>query len=333
MCNIWKHPTSSENEVSLQELDKLPSGIKSIHLTGGEPTLRADLEDIATLLRTKTKNLEISTNALIPKRLLHLVEAFPETKVRISVDGLGETSNRIRGEEDGFERKIDTMRRLIRAGGRDLGFAITCQDQNAQDVLALHRLSKEMDVEFAVSTVHNGYQFHKTDNQILGQVAVIRQIEALSGQMLRSHSVKEWFRAYLNLGLIAKILGEPRLHACTAGSDFVFIDPWSDVYACNIRPDLLMGNLRDQPWDKIWSGSVADEIRLKVASCPQNCWLGKTAANAIRNKHLPFLPKVSPLAWVIANKLRVSLGKRIPFERYVSYPHGSLPRPPSKRDS
>ena len=61
--------------------------------------------------------------------------------------------------------------------------------------------------------------------------------------MLRTNKPKNWFRAYLNLGLIEKILGHDRLIPCTAGSDFAFIDPWSDVWACNVRSDLPLGNI------------------------------------------------------------------------------------------
>ena len=64
--------------------------------------------------------------------------------------------------------------------------------------------------------------------------------------MLKTGSVKNWFRAYLNLGLMEKVLGNDRLIPCTAASDFVFVDPWSDVYACNVRNDLLIGNLKEQ---------------------------------------------------------------------------------------
>jgi len=44
-----------------------------------------------------------------------------------------------------------------------------------------------------------------------------------------------------------------------------------------------------------------------------------TARTAMRNPVLTFLPKVGPLKWVIENKLKVSLGKNICFERYIDY--------------
>ncbi len=100
-----------------------------------------------------------------------------------------------------------------------------------------------MNVELATSALHNAFQFHKNDNYIYDRTRVAKEVERLITEMLKSWKVKNMFRAYMNLGLIAKILGQDRLHACTQGTDSVFIDPWGDVYACNVRNDLLMGNM------------------------------------------------------------------------------------------
>ena len=137
--------------------------------------------------------------------------------------------------------------------------------------------------------------------------------------MLTTSSVKNWFRAYLNLGLIEKILGHTRLHNCIAGKGFAFIDPWSDVWACNVRTDLPMGNLEKQSWDDIVNSDEANISYKKVKECEQNCWMVTTARTAMRSKVSPSLPKIGPALWVLTNKLRVMLGKEIPFNKYINY--------------
>jgi hypothetical protein len=102
---------------------------------------------------------------------------------------------------------------------------------------------------------------------------------------------------------------------------FAFVDPWSDVYACNVRPDLLVGNLARQGWDEIMHGGTAQEARKEVAACTQNCWMVASAKTAMRNERIARLPRMQPLRWVVANKLRVILGRPIPFARYVDYGH------------
>jgi MoaA/NifB/PqqE/SkfB family radical SAM enzyme len=319
MCNIWKYPTHPDYELDLPTLAKLPGGFDHINITGGEPTLRTDLLDICETLYPKAATLEISTNGLRGHVLEQLVKKYPDIKIRISVEGFDETNDSIRGERGGFDKKIKAMEALVAAGGTDLGFATTFQDENIDQVVSLYQLAEGMKVEFATSALHNAFQFHKNDNSIYDRLRVARRVEGLVTEMLKSRSVKTWFRAYMNLGLIAKILGQDRLHPCTQGTDNVFIDPWGDVYACNVRNDLLMGNLHDQTWREIYDGERAGEVRAQVAHCPQNCWMVSSAKTAIRNKHIARLPKLAVLRWVVWNKARVTLGWPIKFDRYIDY--------------
>ena len=319
MCHIWKNPTHPDYELDFATLAKLPGGFDHINVTGGEPTLRKDLAELCDALRPKTRTLEISTNGLHGNVLEPIVRRYPDIKIRISVEGFEATNNAIRGEKDGFQRKVATMERLIAAGGTDLGFATTFQDENVEEVVDLYRYAEGLKVEFATSALHNAFQFHKNDNVIYDRVRVARKIEELIVEMLGSWTVKNWFRAYLNLGLIAKVLGQDRLHPCTQGTDNVFIDPWGDVYACNVRNDLLMGNLRDQSWSEIYDGPEAERIRTEVAHCPQNCWMVSSAKTAMRSRRSARLPKPSVVRWVAANKARVTVGMKVPFDRYIDY--------------
>jgi len=319
MCNIWQHPTLPAEEVTLETLAKLPGGFDYLNLTGGEPTLRTDLEAVVDLLHPKTRQLEISTNGLQADKLERILRKHPDVKIRISLEGIGERNNAIRGEKNGFERKRDTMKRLKAAGGCDLGFATTFQDDNCDQLLDLSRLCNSFGGEMATSALHNGYQFHKTDNEPYNRVRIARAVQPLIVEMLRSRRPKNWFRAYLNLGLMKKILGQPRLIPCTAGRDFAFVDPWGRVYACNVRPDLEIGDLTAQTWEEIYHGPRAVEARTKVARCTHNCWMVGSAKTAIRNKHVARLPRLKPLAWVLVNKLRVALGRPVPFDRYVDF--------------
>ena len=45
MCNIWQNPTDKNKEITPSEIEKLQK-VKFINITGGEPFIREDLEDI-----------------------------------------------------------------------------------------------------------------------------------------------------------------------------------------------------------------------------------------------------------------------------------------------
>ena len=319
MCNIWKYPSLPKEEVSLETLSKIPPGIDYLNLSGGEPTLRADLMEIVDLLYPKAMQLEISSNGLQPEKLEPVIKKYPNVKIRFSLEGPEELNNLIRGERNGYQTKVKGLLRLKELGGTDLGFGTVIQDANADQLVGLYQFCQQHCVEFAVSTLHNGYQFHKSDNVPYNRLRVARSIEKLIIEYLKSNSVKSWFRAYLCLGLISKVLGHERLIICSAGTEFVFLDPWGDMFACNVRPDLKLGNLSQQSWDEIMNGPVSTKVRSKVSQCTQNCWMVGSAKPAMRNPHFAKLPRLGPLMWVIENKLKVMLGGSVNFGKYNDY--------------
>jgi len=319
MCHIWQHPTLPEEEITLETLAKLPRGFERLVLTGGEPTLREDLEDIVDRLHPKTRQLEISTNGLQGDKLERIIQKYPDVKIRISLEGIETRNDSIRGEKMGFDRKIKTMKRLMAAGGKDLGFAITLQDENCDQLLDLAHLCESFGGEMATSALHNGFQFHKIDNQPTNRVRMARALQPLITERLKSGRPRNWFRAYLDLGLMKKILGQPRLIPCTAGRDFLVVDPWGMVYACTVRPDLEIGDLTSQSWKEILRSSSLLAARTQVAHCTQNCWMTGSARTAIRSPRFTRLPKWGPLKWVLTNKLRVTLGRPIDLETIVDF--------------
>jgi len=313
------HPTDPREEVSTLVLEKLPSGFDNLNITGGEPTLRKDLAELCDILYPKARILEISSNGLHAERIIPIIKKYPNVKVRFSLEGFEKTNNKIRGEDDGFNKKVQGLKMLQEAGGTDLGFGAVIQDDNVDELVELYRFVMLNKFEFATSALHNAFQFHKGDNFPYNREVVARKVEKIITEMLKTNNIKNWFRAYLNLGLIEKILGHDRLIKCTAGDDFLFIDPWSDVYLCNVRNDLLVGNLKRNSWQEVKSSKLYKEKVGEVHSCSQNCWMVTTARTAMRSKIHPSLPKFQVLKWVLRNKLKVNFGREICFDDYINF--------------
>jgi sulfatase maturation enzyme AslB (radical SAM superfamily) len=239
----------------------------------------------------------------------------------------------IRGEKDGYRTKVDGLARLKELGGTDLGFAAVIQDENVADIVELFRFTVEKDYELSTSTLHNGFQFHKTDNAPYDRLRTASHIEDLIVEQLKTNNIKNWFRAYINLGLLARVLGNKRLMPCRHGYESVFIDPWGDVFACNVRPDLYMGSLVTQTWGEIISGPRAQKVLDEVDKCQQNCWMAGVAKSAMRNPRFTKLPRLKPFTWVLLNKTRLLLGKKIDFRKYVDYRNVQENSHASKRNS
>ena len=330
MCFIWKNPTEPGEEIGPATLERLPGGFDNVNVSGGEPTLRKDLAEIIDVLHPKGRIIEISSNGLHAERIVPIIKRHPNVKVRFSLEGPEEVNNRIRGERDGFVRKTNGLRALREAGGTDLGFAIVIQDENVEHVSRMYEMCHREGFELATSALHNAWQFYKNDNYFYDRLKVAREVENLVTAMLRSWRVKDWFRAYLNLGLLEKILGHDRLIPCVAGSKFAFIDPWGDVWACNVRTDLPLGNLTKQSWSEILDSDLYASTCGKVRRCEQNCWMVTTARTAMRAPLVPQLPRPKVAMWVALNRIRSLFGRRVPFEKYIDYdrvaPSPQVPR-------
>ncbi len=297
MCDCYKYPTLPEEEITLQELEKLPE-MAFTNITGGEPFLRRDLPEIVEILLRKTNRIVISTNGYYSDRILNLCNKYPDIGIRISIEGLEQTNNEIRGLPNGFQRGYETLKKLSEMGHRDIGFGMTVQDRNCRDLVPLYHIANNLEMEFATATLHNSFYFRKTDNEIENKANVSRCFEKLINEMLNSHSPKKWFRAYFNYGLINYIYGKNRLLPCEMSKNAFFIDPWCDVVPCNgMAEKAVMGNLRSSSWDELWHSQQAEKIREQVKNCERNCWMIGSASPAM-HKHI-----WKPFFWILKQKM------------------------------
>lgn len=273
MCYQHKLVNNKADELSLETVRKLPK-MSFCNVTGGEPFVRQDIKEIVFELNKKADRVVIVTNGYFTKRILDLCNEMPEVGLRISLEGMQKTNDIIRGIPNGFERGLDTLRKLALSGHRDVGFSTTIQDMNCQDLIPLYELGNGLGFEHSTAALHNSFYFNKIDNRINNKYEVAKCLEELITRMLKSKSPKKWFRAYFNHGLINYIYEQPRLLPCEMARDAFFVEPNGDVVPCNgMVQKAVMGNLNEQSWDEIWFGKRAKEIREEVINCERNCWM------------------------------------------------------------
>lgn len=314
MCNTWQNPSRRSEEFDPAILEKLPGGMERLNITGGEAMLRGDIADIARILDKKTKRLEISTNGYFTDRLEALCQKYSHLTIRVSLEGLPRLNDQLRGIKNGFDRGLRTILRLNKMGIKDIGFGTVISDRNCSDLLDLYNLCVAMQVEFGNATMHNSFYFHKHDNRIEDVAQVVEVMKRFIQALLTSSRtdwrlrVKDWGRAYLNLGLLRYIQGNGRSLPCGAATDTFFVSPYGEILACNGSEEpWVMGDLKRQSFSEIWDSPQAEEIRQKVRGCRRNCWMTGTAVPAMRKNLLV------PLTWIIKNKIRLALGKDIIF--------------------
>lgn len=171
MCNIWQHQTRPEEEIDASYYEKLPAGLR-INITGGESTIRKDIDRIFEILYPKAALLELSTNGFNTETIVRLANKYPKILIRVSVEGLPELNDRKRGTLNGFDHALRTMLELKKTKCKNIGFSVVISPDNYKDLLHLYELCVALDVELGNSVVHNSWYFHKDDNQVESKEAL-----------------------------------------------------------------------------------------------------------------------------------------------------------------
>lgn len=309
MCNIWNNPTKSSEEFKPELLNKLPH-MNSVNITGGEPFVRDDIEEIVKILQTKTNRIVFSTSGYFSDKIIDLATKYPNLGFRISLEGLSCKNDELRGRNGGFDKGLKTLLALRKIGVKDIGFGITVSNNNSEDMLWLYELNKNLKMQFATASFHNSFYFHKYDNVVTNKEEVCSNFSELIQRLMRENNPKSWFRAFFNLGLINYINGGRRMLPCEAGTENFFVDPFGNILPCNGMEEScwfdIMGNLNEvNSFDEIWYSEKAAIVREKVANCPKSCWMIGSASPVIKK----YITKVVP--WVVKNKFKVMCGRRV----------------------
>jgi MoaA/NifB/PqqE/SkfB family radical SAM enzyme len=312
MCNIWQNQTRPEDEIDYTYYEKLPSGLR-INITGGEATIRKDIDDIFRILYPKASLLELSTNGYHTEKIVALANKYPNILIRVSIEGLPEINDAKRGLRNGFDHALRTMLELKKTKCKNIGFSIVISPDNYKDLLHVYELSVALDVELGNSVVHNSWYFHKKDNQIISEDALL-QHEAFVKALLTSkrrgvkNKLKDYGRAFFNKSIHRRLRGDESDYRppCGALDDFFFIDPAGNVVPCNgSEEEWIMGNIKDDTFENIMKSDKAKEISLRVKECDRNCTFVVTERHDMLRR--PWIP----IKWIIRNKIRIAQGKNI----------------------
>lgn len=314
MCNVWQYPTKPSEEIDPKHYAKLPDGMR-INITGGEPTIREDIDEIFRILYPKASLLELSTNGFYTDKIIALAEKYPNILIRVSLEGLPAMNDRKRGTKDGFDHALRTMLELKKTKCKNIGFSVVISEDNYQDLLHLYELCSYLGVELGNSVVHNSWYFHKEDNKTDGEGALTEH-EKFATALLQSKRVgiknklKDYGRAYFNKSIHKRLRGdEPGYRPpCGALSDFFFIDPYGNITPCNgSREEWILGNIIESNFDDIMNSQKAKDIMEKITTCQRNC------AFIVTERHDMVRRPWIPVKWVLDNKLRIMRGERIRF--------------------
>lgn len=289
MCNIWQKQ-DHDGEIKDSDLAGLPRNLTDINLTGGEPFLRQDLFELVKEIigRCPKAKLIISSNGfatdLIIGQLGKLLKICPQIGIAISLDGIGETHDRIRGIEHGFKKAMATISAIKALGVKNLKIAFTQGDYNIGELKKVYDLSRDLGLEFSLALVHSSDNYFGAYNKIEHRTEIISEFDRLSKEQLAGWSPKLWARAYFTDGLITLLKTGKRPLPDYSGVANIFIDPSGRIFPCDVAVEPI-------GWLSPW------RLERKDGDSCAHSWMICTARPAMK-RHLSRVGW-----WILKNKL------------------------------
>ena len=147
-CYAQAKDMEFKDELSTEEgktlIDDLAAfGSPVMLFSGGEPTMRKDLPELAAYAREKGMRAVISTNGtLIDKPLAKKLKEVGLSYVGISLDGIRETNDKFRGMQGAFDAALRGLHNCQEEGIK-VGLRFTINKQNVKDIPAIFDLLEE----------------------------------------------------------------------------------------------------------------------------------------------------------------------------------------------
>lgn len=301
MCDSWR--VKPGTEMSPADVERVFAGLGRldvVRITGGEPFLREDLEDVAAAVMraSRPRVLHVTTNGSMPDRVVAFARRFASPRrlaFLVSFDGHREEHDASRGPRVTYDTALTTVRRLA-ALRQELGLDVSVNhtvisEQSVADADRLHADLAPMKVDvqsvlaYADSAMYGlklrgkraehlivpvGYPLHP---RLAGaDVAGFVERELARTSTMTSAARRLAKRYYLR-GLLARLRGGAGAAArppCVALRSHLRLLPDGRVPVCQFNTQTV-GNLSVDSLASVWHGEQASRARAWVDACP-GCW-------------------------------------------------------------
>lgn len=324
-CNVWQRPN---DDFTIEEYEKTFESIGRaaywFTFSGGEPTLRKDLPEMigAAYRHCRPGVINIPTNGIqdkiIPGRIERVLQAAPTSEViiNLSLDGVGEKHDQVRGVKGNFERAMRTYAGLKALKDRyknfTLGVHTVISNFNIDEFDNIHKfVREELKPDSFISEIAE--ERVELDTVGMGITPPVQKYQPVIERLqedIRNEQFTELTpritQAFRDryYDIVKRTLSEKRqIIPCLAGIASAQIAPNGDVWTCCIRAESV-GNLREHNYDfgSVWRTAKADELRRSIKAGECYCPL----ANASYTNMLCHVPTLTSVGLSVSGGLVTS---------------------------
>lgn len=283
MCNVWKQDPQRKLELTIEEYDKILGGnfpylgrLGHVSVTGGEPTLRHDIVQIfETIHRHHPRaSINLNSNGFMTDRIVGLIGETLDKgialTVNISIDGLGELHDKMRGVEGASENAMATLTRLIDLSrarkGLKVGLNHVMTELNWRECEKVYAWCREHEISFNPIMPMTGELFSNEGQNFAFPEPVREELGSLFERMIAENDGKRL--AYSEI--LRQLRGGGRDFRCWAGHIMLIIEEHGQVYPNGGCPkSWKLGNVREFDYDlkRLVQSEHAQGILSGVKSC------------------------------------------------------------------
>lgn len=264
-CNLLPNDkAAAKRELSTVEicnlLDELASmGSLWLLMTGGEPLLREDFEDIYLHAKEKGFLITLFTNGTrVDDKLTGVLSKYPPFAVEISVYGATrktyEEVTRVKGS---YERCLGGIRRLKESGIR-LNLKTMALAINAHEIGDMDRLARKWGCQFRFDASIQ----RRIDSNIFSEPEKYRLSPAEVVELDRMFPERmEGWRKFCDK-FSSRPDGNDELYSCGAGESSMHINPYGDAAGCIMM--IKDGfSVREHGLSWIWDEGISEVVHRK----------------------------------------------------------------------
>lgn len=285
MCDIWKN--KSENELSAEEFgkvlrDPLFREVRHIGISGGEPTLRKDLaEMVGEILAAlpRARSLSITSHGFHTKRWKEALPAIKDhcekrevaLKINISIDGVGEVHNKIRGNRTAFRTATDTIK-AVGDSGVEVQVQTTLTAPNAFGATRTLEWARKrkLDIVFRQGTKITRLYNKESINEVgLSEDARSFLADFIESNRLDEVTTSPARRLFYKDLATRLVTGAPRKAPCIFQSEGIVLSAHGDMFHCSISEESIGNALTESAYAQYFSPqSAAIRSNLIRNACP-----------------------------------------------------------------
>lgn len=279
-CNYWQ--TRWQDGIDTNRAVELinevaAAGIRSLRFTGGEPLLRRDFFEILQKAETSSfKTIIVQTNGLLLKKLHKEINDSAISNVAVSIDGLKETNDLIRGIRGYFDLGLEGIR-LLR--GKKVVLSVTLNRLSARELKKLAEVARGVGGKIEYNILSQSLSFLK-DADVASMWPQKPEVEEIKRFLQEDLKRPAYEVDYVEQYYSKKLTSEP---ACVLGYLQVFVLSNGDVLT-GCYPLEPVGNILK---DKLETILASDAYRQQAEAmvrreCP-GCTCGVESSLAMKH--------------------------------------------------